>query len=116
MIAVLPEELKIIGKTPGYEEFLKLAEEGRPLEFKGGLVISATYYPLYPDPHPWEDLEPIAVHPIMGKYDIRDPIVIAKHIDWATEYGINCFFLAEDKIFQDITTSNIKEFSIKSTF
>ena len=95
-----PEELRTIGKTPGYEEFLKLAEEGKPLEFEGGLIIAATYYPLYPDPHPWEDLEPMAVHPLMGKYDVRDLIVIAKHIDWATGHGINCFFFSVGNLYK----------------
>ena len=88
------EELEILGRTPGYEEFGELAKQGESLEFEGRLVIAATYYPLYPDPHPWEDLEPMAVHPIMGKYDVRDPVVIAKHIDWATGHGINCFFFS----------------------
>ena len=30
----------------------------------------------------------MAVHPIVGKYDVRDPTVIAKHIDWTTGHGI----------------------------
>jgi len=110
-----PEELRTIGNTPGYEEFLKLADEDKTLEFEGGIIIAVTYYPYYPLP----GLEPWAVHPLMGKYDVRDPIVIAKHIDWATGYGINCFFLgwgSEDKNFQDATTSNINVFSSNSLF
>jgi hypothetical protein len=78
-----------------------------------GIIVSATYYPLYPDPHTWEGLEPMAVHPLLGKYDVRDPIVQAKHIDWFTGHGGNCFFFAwgsEDLQFQEKTGENINNF------
>jgi hypothetical protein len=74
-------------KTPYIREFENL---GRLLYDKG-IIIGVTYYPLYPDPHPWEWLEPMAVHPLLEKYDVRDLIVIAKHIDQATGHGINTF-------------------------
>jgi hypothetical protein len=74
-------------KTLYIREFENL---GRLLYDKG-IIIGVTYYPLYPDPHPWEWLEPMAVHPLLEKYDVRDIIVIAKHIDQATGHGINTF-------------------------
>lgn len=36
----------------------------------------------------------MAVHPLLRKYNVRDPIVIAKHIDWITGQGINCSFFS----------------------
>jgi hypothetical protein len=66
---------------------------GREL-YERGIIISADYYPLYPDPHPWEKLEPMAAHPMLGKYDVTDPIIISKQIDTATGHGINCFNIA----------------------
>jgi hypothetical protein len=76
-------------KTPYIREFENLGK----LLYDKGIIVGATCYPLYPDPHPWEWLEPMAVHPLLRKYDVRDPIVIAKHIDWASGHGINCLFL-----------------------
>jgi hypothetical protein len=77
-------------KTPYIRQFENL---GREL-YERGIIISADYYPLYPDPHPWEKLEPMAAHPMLGKYDVTDPIIIFKQIDTATGHGINCFNIA----------------------
>jgi hypothetical protein len=77
-------------KTPYIRQFENL---GKVLYEKGTLV-AAVYYALYPYPHTWEALEPMAAHPLLGKYDVRDPIVQAKHIDWFTGYGGNCFFFS----------------------
>ncbi len=85
-----PEELRIIGKTPGYEEFLKLAEEGKTLKFEGGIIVAIQAQSAYDTD--WEYVEPMVIHPLLGRYKLADPIVVAKHIDWATGYGINCFF------------------------
>jgi hypothetical protein len=59
-----------------------------------GVILGANYFPYYPRPHPWEVLEPMAVHPLLGKYDVVDPVIISKHIDWATGHGVNCFFMS----------------------
>jgi hypothetical protein len=91
-------------ETPYIREFENL---GKVL-YEKGIIIGATYYPLYPDPHPWELLEPMAVRPLLGKYDVRDPIVIAKHIDWASGHGINCFFFSWGTD-DDLTTRKINE-------
>jgi len=77
-------------KTPYIRQFENL---GKKLYDKG-IIVAATYYPLYPDPHTWEGLEPMAVRPLLGKYDVKDPIVQAKHIDWFTGHGGNCFFIS----------------------
>jgi len=77
-------------KTPYIREFENLGK----LLYGKGIVVAATYFPLYPVPHSWTALEPMAVHPLLGKYDVRDPIVNVKHIDWATSYGLNTFFFS----------------------
>jgi hypothetical protein len=77
-------------KTPYIREFENLGK----ILYDKGIIITANFYPLYPDPHPWEGLEPMAVHSLLGKYDVTDPVVIAKKIDMATGHGINCFDIA----------------------
>jgi hypothetical protein len=77
-------------KTPYIRQFENL---GRLL-YEDGIILGANYFPYYPRPHPWEALEPMAVHPLLGKYDVTDPMVISKHIDWATGHGINCLFMS----------------------
>lgn len=32
--------------------------------------------------------------PLMGEYDLRDSIVISKHIDWSTGHGINVLIIS----------------------
>jgi hypothetical protein len=77
-------------KTPYIRQYENLGK----LLYEKGIIITANYYPLYPDPHSWEGLKPMAVQPLLGEYDVRDPIVIAKKIDMATGHGINCFDIA----------------------
>jgi len=81
--------------TPYIREFENF---GKQL-YDEGIIVGATYYVLYPNPHPWEPLE-IRTHPILGKYNVTDPIVISKHVDWATGHGINTFFFSWG-IFED---------------
>jgi hypothetical protein len=78
-------------KTPYIREFENF---GKQL-YERGIIVSIVYYPFYPKPRSWNyDWDHYIVHPLMGKYNVSDPIVIAKQIDWATGYGINTFFLA----------------------
>jgi hypothetical protein len=77
-------------KTPYIRQYENI---GKVLYVKG-VVLGANYFPYYPRPHPWELLEPMAIHPLLGKYDVVDPVVISKHIDWATGHGVNCFFMS----------------------
>ena len=85
---VAGNEKIVEAKTSYIRQFENLGKE----LYDKGMIVSATYYPLYPDPHPWEWLS-VRTYPILGKYDVRDDIVISKHIDWATGHGINTFFL-----------------------
>jgi len=71
---VAGNEKRVAVKTLYIRQFENFGKE----LYKKGLIVSADYYPLYPDPHPWEHLEPMAVNPILGKYDVTDPIVISK--------------------------------------
>jgi hypothetical protein len=77
-------------KTPYIRQFENI---GREL-YEKGVIVMANYYPFYPNPHSWEALEPMAVHPLLGKYDVTDDIVINKHIDWTTGFGINTFIFS----------------------
>jgi hypothetical protein len=95
-------------KTPYIRQFENFGKE----LYDKGIIVAATYYPLYPDPHPWEWLEPMAVHPLLGKYNVRDPIIVAKTIDMFSGYGGNTLFL-DYGIFQEdqpneIILQNIK--------
>jgi hypothetical protein len=76
--------------TPYIRQFENLGKE----LYKKGIIVMANYFPLYPNPHSWKALEPMAVHPILGKYDVTDGIVIYKHVDWATGHGINTFIFS----------------------
>ena len=91
------------------------------LLYSKGVIIGVTYYPFIGYPMNWKEWEEynegFAVHPLLGEYVISDPTVIAKHIDWATGHGVNCFFLAwgsEDPSFQNRVMSNIKKFISQS--
>jgi hypothetical protein len=75
-------------KTPYIRQYENFGKE----LYEKGIIVGATYYPLYPDPHPWEWLEPMAVHPLLGKYNVTDPIVIAKTVDIFSGHGGNCLF------------------------
>ena len=97
-------------KTPYIREFENLGE----VLYDKGIIVGAVYYSLYPDPHPWEALEPMFVHPLLGKYDVRDPIAIARDIDWLTGHGVNCLFYnwgiwysVTEKIHRNILTTTL---------
>jgi len=95
-------------KTPYIRQFENL---GREL-YEKGIIVGATYYPLYPDPHPWEWLS-VRTHPTLGKYDVRDEIIICKHIDWATGHGINTFFISWGIFKDDVSNTLTHQNTIK---
>jgi len=61
------------------------------------MTVIADYYTWYMiPPNSWYD-NGRSVHvywPLLGEYDSADPIVISKHIDWATGYGIDAFAIS----------------------
>jgi len=65
-------------------EYVREFENIAPLD---DLSVIADYYTWYP-PGGWGDHVYI---PLLGEYSSGDPIVISKHIDWATGYGIDAF-------------------------
>ncbi len=94
--------------------YIRQYENIGKLLYMKGYIIGATYYVLYPKPVPWKALEPMLVHPLMGKYNVCDPIVMAKHIDWASGFGINCFFISwgyDDEIVNAMEHQNIIKFT-----
>jgi hypothetical protein len=65
-----------------------------------GEYVIATYCPRYNPNDPWFELwtDPALWYslgyksrPLLGGYSSRDPIVIAKHVDWASGHGIDAF-------------------------
>jgi hypothetical protein len=73
---------------------------GAILESKGVTVI-ADYYTWYESPGKpnaaWGAQGTQHAHvymPLLGEYDSADPTVIARHIDWATGYGISAFAIS----------------------
>jgi hypothetical protein len=80
--------------TPYVREFENLGK----LVYDKGLVAIADYYTWYESPGKpnaaWGSQGTPHAHvynPLLGEYSSSDPIVIAKHIDWATGHGINTF-------------------------
>jgi hypothetical protein len=75
------------------------------------ITITAHYYPWFsisPVRH-WNEGYPPYIYPLLGEYDSGDPVVISKHIDWATGHGIKVFLIdwygpnsPEDKNLQKI--------------
>jgi hypothetical protein len=77
-------------KTPYIRQFENIA----PLD---GLTVTADYYFGYRiPPGAWQqNSQKIHVYmPLLGEYDSRDPIVISKHIDWATGHRIDAFTIS----------------------
>jgi len=84
-------------ETPYVREFENISG-------KDNLLVGAIYNPWFENPcvpghfcH-WSELQadfqkgttPLGT-PLLGLYNSNDPMVIAKHIDWATAYGIDFF-------------------------
>ncbi|MGC9021462.1 MAG: hypothetical protein ACP5KE_09685, partial [Candidatus Methanodesulfokora sp.] len=75
------------------------------------ILVGAYYYPWYSPYRHWS--EGYKGRPILGEYDSRDPIVISKHIDWATGHGIDFFIMSwwGPGSWEDIT---IRDFFLKN--
>ena len=73
-------------------EYIREFENIAPLD---DTAVIADYYTWYGiRDGGWTDDEGRKVHvytPLLGQYESADPIVISKHIDWATGYGIDAF-------------------------
>lgn len=72
-------------KTPYIREYENIGK-------LNDLLIGVYYYPWYSPERHWQ--EGFKGEPILGMYNSRDPIVISKHIDWATGHGINTFIIS----------------------
>lgn len=55
------------------------------------MLIGAYYYPWYSEDMHWD--EGYTGDPLLGEYNSRDPAVISRHIDWASDYGIDFFLI-----------------------
>jgi len=73
-------------KTPYIREFENIA----PLD---NIIVMATYLLWYrADRSNWRD--GYKHQPLLGEYVSNDPLVMLKHIDWATGHGIDGFFVS----------------------
>jgi len=91
-------------KTPYIREFENIA----PLK---DILITAYYYPWYSPYRHWQ--EGYKGTPLLGKYNSQDPIVISKHIDYATGHGIGAFIISwwGPNSFEDVT---IRDYFLKN--
>jgi hypothetical protein len=77
-------------KTPYIRQFENIAKTD-------DIIVIADYYFGYrAPPIAWRNgSQRIHVYmPLLGEYDTSDPIVIDKHIDWATGHGIDAFAIS----------------------
>ncbi len=70
------------------------------------VLIGAHYYPWYGIGRHWD--EGYTGKPLLGEYDSRNPVVISKHIDWATGHGIDFFIVSwwGPGSYEDLTLKN----------
>jgi hypothetical protein len=81
-------------KTPYIRQFENISKTD-------DIIVIADYYTWYrqitePGSH-WRDDEGKIAHlqyPLLGEYASNDPILISKHIDWATGHGIDAFSIS----------------------
>ena len=67
-------------KTPYIRQYENFAASSR-------MNVGAHYYPWYHPATAW--LRYTLETPLLGQYSSRDPVVISKHIDWASGHGID---------------------------
>jgi len=73
-------------KTPYIRQFENVAKTG-------DIIVAVPYYLWYRrDLSNWKDGHKYM--PLLGEYRLDDPIVMSKHIDWATGYGIGVFLIS----------------------
>jgi hypothetical protein len=75
--------------TPYVREFENIA----PLD---DVTVIADYYTWY-SLNGWKDEKGRPMHvytPLLGEYNSADPIVVSKHIDWATGHGVDAFAIS----------------------
>ena len=93
-----------VGQSTSVEYETPYVREFENIAGKDSLILGAVYNPWFENPcvpghfcH-WGELQadfqkgttPLGT-PLLGLYNSSDPMVIAKHIDWATGYGIDFF-------------------------
>jgi hypothetical protein len=76
-------------KTPYIRQFENLGKE----LYEKGIIVAGSYY-LWWGPEYWAHNSPLTLQPLLGWYDSTDQMVLSKHIDTFTGYGINVFFVS----------------------
>jgi hypothetical protein len=72
-------------KTPYIRQFENVAKAD-------DILVVTSYMPWYTDPK-WVTEHNFRGYPLLGAYNVRDPIIIYKHADWATGHGIDAFLM-----------------------
>lgn len=83
MTEVLERTVTVV--TPYKKELPNLARNAK-------INVWSFYYPWYSSEENWTARTTYT--PLLGVYNSRDRLVINRHIDWATGYGINAFFIS----------------------
>jgi len=73
-------------------QYIRQFENIGRILYEKGIVVATYYYPWYSPARHWR--EGYVERPLLGEYDSRDPVVISKHIDWATGHGVNTFIVS----------------------
>ncbi|RSN77198.1 hypothetical protein D6D85_02865 [Candidatus Methanodesulfokora washburnensis] len=71
-------------RTPYIRQYENIGK----LLYEKGIIVMSGYEPFKMSGIPRKDDDPL-----LGRYDTIDDIVLIKHVDWATGYGINVFLL-----------------------
>jgi len=90
-------------KTPYIRQYENLGK----LLYENGFIVMSVYLPFDMRYVPHKDDVSL-----LGKYDTLDEIVIAKHVDWATGYGINTFILDSQNHWWFTSSMKYRVFSI----
>jgi len=83
---VAGNEKRVAMKTPYIRQFENFAKTD-------DILVMATYLLWYRDDRSnWKDGH--KHQPLLGEYVSSDPLIMSKHIDWATGHGIDGFFIS----------------------
>jgi len=93
-------------KTPYIRQYENLGK----LLYEKGFIVMSVYLPFNMQNIPHKDDVSL-----LGKYDTLDKIIVAKHVDWATGYGINTFILDSQNHWWTTTSMRDRVFLICRT-
>ena len=90
--------------------YIRQYENLGKLLYEKGFIVMSVYVPFNMRDIPHKDDVSL-----LGKYDTLDEIIVAKHVDWATGYGINTFILDSQNHWWSTTNMRYRVFLICRT-